>query len=579
MKRRRTGPRKRDRLAWWRAARFGMFIHWGIYSIPAGIWRGKKIPGIGEQIQRFAQIPVRDYEPLAQRFNPTGFDARAWVDLAKAAGMKYLVITAKHHDGFAMFRSEADRFNIVSATPFGRDIVKDLARECRRARIRLCLYYSHRQDWHDPDGGWNQWPGQYDGTGKTVFERYMHKKALPQVRELLTQYGPVGLIWYDTPCDMTPRQSRTFADLVHRLQPDCLVCGRVGNGMGDYEVLGDNAIPIGRKRGHWESPATINHTWGYKSNDRQWKSSKTLIHLLADLASKGVNYLLNVGPTAKGIIPNPSVRRLKEIGAWLRVHGEAIYGTEASPFPDGFEWGGMTRREKTLYLLIARWRRKLVIRGLRTRVREARLLSAGDSLLDFRQNREKALDLDCLEIDLPRRAPDPHCSVVALHLSGAAEVDDLPIQSPGGEIVLGPNRANIHRFRLDNRTTINDRGLTWDWFDDRTSFSWQVKIAEPGEFRASVMAAQWRHEAWVGGHTVELQIGDQKLSCVLTNKHASDAPRAKYDPEFRNVLGSVRIDRPGICDVRLSAGKINSKAAHGLLVGSVELLPQRRTDP
>jgi len=328
-----TPTRKPDPLKWWREARFGMFIHWGLYAIPAGVWKGKDVAGIGEWIMRRAEIPVTEYEQLTEKFNPVQFNAKTWVGIAKKAGMKYIVITAKHHDGFALYDSPCSEYDIVDATPYRKDPMAALARECRKAGIKLCFYYSQWQDWHEPNGANNDW--DFDESAKD-YAKYIRGKVRPQVTELLTQYGPIGLIWFDTPGQITRGQSLSLKRLVHTLQPKALVSGRVGNELGDYGSLGDNQIPGGRVTGDWETPATMNDTWGFKTKDHNWKSVKTLLYLLVDLASKGVNYLLNVGPTKEGIIPKSSVDRLTAIGTWMKVNSEAIYGTGANPYPCEF---------------------------------------------------------------------------------------------------------------------------------------------------------------------------------------------------------------------------------------------------
>ncbi|UUZ94197.1 alpha-L-fucosidase [Paenibacillus sp. P25] len=327
-----------DKMTWWREAKFGLFIHWGLYALPAGIWKGREYPGIGEWIMKRAQIPVEEYERLAQEFNPIRFSAEEWVDLAVEAGMKYIVITAKHHDGFAMFGSACSAFNIVDATPFKRDPMKELAEVCAQRGIKLCFYYSQWQDWHHPDAAGNHW--DYPDQEAKSFERYMQEKGLPQIRELLTQYGPIGLIWYDTPMDITEEQSRAFAGAVRELQPDCLINSRVGHHFHDYVSTGDNMIPANIYPVDWEVPATLNDTWGYKKNDNHWKSAKELVRLLVDINRKGGNYLLNIGPRADGTVPEASVSILREVGRWMRVNGEAIYGTSPCPsFPYELSWG------------------------------------------------------------------------------------------------------------------------------------------------------------------------------------------------------------------------------------------------
>lgn len=361
------------RLNWWREARFGMFIHWGLYAIPAGAWKGERIPGIGEWIMYRARIPVAEYEQLAKQFNPVQFNAAEWVSLAKRAGQKYMVITSKHHDGFCLFKSAVTDYNIVDATPFGRDVLKELADECARQGMRLGFYYSQTQDWHHPDGDGNDW--DYD-PAKKDFARYLENYVKPQVRELLTNYGPVALIWFDTPKGITTEQSRSLLELVHSLQPDCLVSGRLGNALGDYASAGDNKIPGVAVDMDWETPATINDTWGFKSYDHNWKPVSELIQKLVDIVSKGGNYLLNVGPTAEGIIPQPSVERLLGVGEWLQTNGDAVYGTAPGPI-QGLEWCRSTAKGHKVYLHIFDWPTggEILLPGLSGMLRKAYLLA------------------------------------------------------------------------------------------------------------------------------------------------------------------------------------------------------------
>ena len=329
------------RSQWFREAKYGLFIHWGIYTIPAGTWKGQPIPGIGEWIMNRAKIPVSEYEQLALEFNPVKFNADEWAQLAVDAGMKYLTITSKHHDGFALFKSKVSNFNIVDATPFKRDPLKELQVACAKRGIKLCFYYSQAQDWHEKNGAGNTW--DFGPDDKKDFDQYLRDKAVPQVRELLTEYGPIGMMWFDTPRLMTEERANLFTNLVRELQPECLVNGRLG-GKGDYRSTGDNRIPNQVVPGVWEVPATINDTWGYKSYDDKWKPPSEIVFKLVDIVSKGGNYLLNVGPTAEGIIPQPSVDILLKVGRWLKLNGEAVYGTGPSPF--GKEFGTVSATKK-----------------------------------------------------------------------------------------------------------------------------------------------------------------------------------------------------------------------------------------
>ena len=291
--------------------KFGMFIHWGIYSIPAGEWKGEYVRGIGEWIMYRQQIPVKEYEQLAGIFNPVKFDADEWSQLALDAGMKYMVITAKHHDGFAMYHSNVSDYNIVDRTPFKRDPMKELAKSNARRGVKFGFYYSQAQDWHEPNAAGNSWDFPKERDPKP----YVEGKALPQVGELLKNYKDLALIWFDTPELLTREQALSLKQSVKELQPTCLVNNRIGFNLGDYIQMNDNSIPtMVYDWKAWEIPATLNDTWGYKKNDQNWKDAHDLIYKLTDIVSKGGNYLLNVGPTAEGVIPEASQKILRTIG-------------------------------------------------------------------------------------------------------------------------------------------------------------------------------------------------------------------------------------------------------------------------
>jgi alpha-L-fucosidase len=418
-----------ERLDWFRDAKYGLFIHWGLYSIPAGQWNGRSVPGLGEWIMNRAKIPVREYETLASRFNPVKFDADAWVRLAKDAGMKYIVITSKHHDGFAMFGSKASSYNVVDATPFKRDVLKELADACARAGMRLGFYYSQAQDWHEPGGAGNTW--DFGPDDRKDFDRYLRGKAEPQVRELLTRYGPVALIWFDTPRMMTPERAKRFTDIVRDLQPATLIDGRLG-AEGDYVSTGDNVIPPGAQEKPWETPATINHTWGYRSDDHDWKSAGDITFKLVDIVSKGGNYLLNVGPMADGTIPQPSQDVLRTVGRWLKTNGEAIYGAWPSPFGGEFgepsargdkdlrgnplflphdEWRVTAKPGRLYFTLFADPRVPFELPAMKNPVKRAWLLANGNPVKTKEEDGRTFLLIE-------RPLPDPMATVVGVEIEG-----------------------------------------------------------------------------------------------------------------------------------------------------------------
>ena len=314
--------------AWFREAQYGMMAHWGLYSLLAGEYRGKRMAQeyIGEWIQQLFRIPNAEYAKLAAAFNPIFFDAEEWVKTAQDAGMKYIVLTSKHHDGFALFHSKVSKFNVVDATPFGRDVVGELAEACRKHGMKLGLYYSQDLDWHERGGGgftrgktWGKgaayWTNNWDfpGSGRKEFDEYFETKSKPQVREILTQYGDLCLIWFDIGSTLTAEQSNELYGLVRKLQPGCLINSRIGCGKCDYTSANDNQIPKDDRGGMlFESPCTLNDTWGYKAFDQNWKDAETVRRNREHLKSIGANYLLNVGPDHLGRIPAPSVDILRE---------------------------------------------------------------------------------------------------------------------------------------------------------------------------------------------------------------------------------------------------------------------------
>ncbi len=401
------------RLKWYREARFGIFIHWGVYAALAGSWQGK--PSGGEWIMNDAKISVADYKAQARNFTASKYDPRGWAQLFNDAGARYVVITAKHHDGFTLYDSACSDWNAVKASAAGRDLLQPLADAVRARGLKFGLYYSQSQDWVNPGGGKGRTQA-WDDAQKGDFDEYLAKVSVPQVREILQKYQPAYL-FFDTEYQMTPERARPFFDLV-ATYPRLIINNRLGGG-----VLGDNATPEQRiatdpMNRQFEVCMTINGTWGYRANDVRWKSARQLIRNLSDISAKGGNYLLNVGPTAEGVIPQPEVDRLMAMGRWLKTNGEAVYSTEAGPFPPTADWGRTTQRthpdgSTTLYLHVWNWPAdgKILLPAVEAAPRSSRLLANGGAVA------AQMTDAG-LAVTLPGAAPDPDVSVAALEFSG-----------------------------------------------------------------------------------------------------------------------------------------------------------------
>ncbi len=433
---------KDERMAWWREARFGMFIHWGVYSLPAGTWDGRQIGGIGEWIMNRGKIPVADYQRMAKAFNPVKYDPDAWVRMAKDAGMKYIVITSKHHDGFALFETKASKWNVVDATVYGKDLLKPLAEACKKYGIKLGFYYSQAQDWNNPGGsaarkpakeGWanpdsviidaytREHRGHWDpAQEKKTFAQYINDVAVPQVKELLTNYGDLAVLWWDTPTDMTDEAAAKLKSLL-ALQPAIITNDRLKrpNFPGDHKTPEQKIPNLKDLDGtDWETCMTMNGTWGYKSYDHNYKTPETLIRNLVDIASKGGNFLLNVGPTDLGEFPQESIDLLAKMGQWMKVNGESVYGTQASPW-GLFDWGRCTKKETkngtSLYFSVFNWPAdgKLVIPSFNNSVISSKLIANGEKLKSG-VSKDKVLT-----IQLPSSAPDPIASVIRVDIRGS----------------------------------------------------------------------------------------------------------------------------------------------------------------
>jgi alpha-L-fucosidase len=483
-----TAQERDKRIAWWREARFGLFIHWGLYAIPAGEWNGETRHA--EWILTTAQISVKEYEKFAPRFNPVEFNPEDWVKTAKDAGMKYIVITSKHHDGFCLFDSKKTDYDVMDATPFKRDIMRELADECRKQGIKMCWYHSI-MDWYHPDylprRNW-----ETRSTEGADFGRYVdYMKG--QVKELLTNYGEIGVMWFDGEWEHTWTRDIgiDLYNYVRSIAPDVIINNRVGKGRagmaGTYDpqsAPGDfgtpeQEIPATGLGYDWETCMTMNDHWGYNKNDHNWKSDKDLIQKLVDIASKGGNFLLNVGPTAEGLFPQESIDRLKAMGEWMGKNGESIYGTTASQF-EHLEWGRSTTKDHTLYLHVFDWPQngKLLIPGLVSKAKKIYPMADPQTELSCDYQAGTAI------ISLPEKSLDPYVSVFALEFSGKPEVVRSPKISAQSDLfhkdLLVSLSSNLEkteiRYSLDGSQPTKNSPVYQDAIrlDDTTTVKAQV---------------------------------------------------------------------------------------------------------
>ena len=563
-----TKTQRDKRMAWWREAKFGMFIHWGVYAVPAGRYHGKKVRGVGEWIMNKAKIPVAEYKAFAKKFNPVKYDPDAWVKLAKEAGMKYIVITAKHHDGFALYGSKATDWNVVDATPYGKDLLKPLEAACEKHGIKLGFYYSQAQDWNHPGGakaGFKE-GGYWDEAQKGSFDDYIDNIAVPQVRELLTNYD-ISVLWWDTPRWMSEKRAAKLYDLL-KLKPGLITNNRLGGGFKGDLLTPEQHIPATGLGYDWETCMTMNRTWGYKVDDHNWKSVETLVRNLIDIASKGGNFLLNVGPTAQGEIPQPSVERLKAIGKWMKVNGEAIYGTKASPFRK-LPWGRCTRKGNKLYLHVFDWPKNgdLLVPGLRNKAISAKLLANGEKL-------ECERDGENVLVKVPPKPLDPVATVVALEFEGKLDVDPMyPTNADDGSIKLTPNDAYLEQNGFGAKLVLlkeKQHYFIGNWKSGKATLSWDFDNKRAGKY---TVKANIRSKTKTGHLAIALEgkdVATESLDKTQTNEWSQvflgtiEIPKGLHSIRLRRTSGKKR------------KGKKNKGGGTEIMVGDLILTPESK---
>ena len=467
---------------------YAMFIHWGLYSQLGNKVGDKTYYGIGEWIMnpRMAGIPVAEYKKLAKTFNPQKFDAKAIAKLAKNAGMKYIIITAKHHDGFAMYDSKANDFNITKTTPWAKDPMHELAAACRAEGLGFGFYYSHNQDWTFPGGG--RGPKVDENGDPATFDDYFVKKCLPQVEEITSNYGPIELVWFDTPGDMPKKYVQQLVDVVRKNQPNALVSGRAGHGLGDYQSLGDMEVPHKNVKGMWEAVDTTNDSWAYAWYDEYWKTPKEILRRLVACVGRGGTYMLNIGPRGDGSVPERAARALRESGEWIRTYPQVVYATEASPWEHALPWGDITVKGNKLYLSVFEWPTtgKLYLPGLKTKIASAKLLKG-----DASEAIKHEISNGWVVFDLPPVAPENLVSVIEVDLDGVPEVHPIFGLDPDIETEILADFATINGAELSHKRWMEKFG---EWKSVHHIHSWkpggkatfEVDVLKAGDYNVSL---------------------------------------------------------------------------------------------
>lgn len=484
-----------ERGEWFAQDKYSMFIHWGLFSIPAGEWKGKTYYGISEWLMsgRVAGIPKEEYAELAKEFNPTAFDAKAIVQLAVDSGMKNIVITAKHHEGFAMYNSKSSTYDIEDATSFKRDPLKELADACAEAGIGLGFYYSQMQDWYEQGSASIPWSSEKQ---EGNFTEYYERKVVPQVTELLTEYGPIRTVWFDTPGDMTKEQSQKLVDLTRSLQPKAMINSRIGNGVGDFSTLGDHSLSQVNHPGLWETIDTTNNSWGDAWYDKNWKSGTEILHRLISTVGRGGNYMLNIGPRGNGEVPEMAAKGLRRAGKWLAHSGETIYGAKGSPWGRAQSWGDITVKGNKLYLHVFDWPEngQLHLSGLANDITSARVLnSEAPGFIDGLFNEDEGevtfvkQTSGWTNFTLPSHKPDSLVPVIVVELNGEPEVDDTIGIDPSIKTTLNSVFASCNGCTKKEERWMQKFG-DWNYADnllnwkDNGKGEWKVDVANEGDY-------------------------------------------------------------------------------------------------
>lgn len=578
---------RQSRLQRWREARFGMFIHWGLYSSLGNEFHGKPGGTYAEHIQRILKIPIAQYrDEVAAHFDPVKFDADAWVKLAHDAGMRYLVITAKHHDGFAMWPTKVNDYNVVDATPWHHDPMADLKRACDKYGLMFGFYYSHAFDWGTSNGPGNDWDYSNPGGDKQIggsewwktkpefrecARQYVDQKAIPQIRELITMYHP-DMLWFDTPGKLPPEENQRVLDAVRAMDPNILINGRLVWGKGDYDDTCDTPIEFPQHRGDWEAIPTTNRSYGWNPLDTYHKPPSFFIQLLAKASARGGNILMNIGPMGDGAIDPKDIAILQGIGDWFRGNGDSIHGAARTPLAVQ-TWGQSTVKGDMLYLHVFHWPSdgQLVIGGLKSNVRFASILG-DDQAAPLTITRDNSLDVRLR--GLPADAPDAIDSVIAVQCDGPLAADDRRLL----QSTFASEELHVFDAKLSNvssspttRGAIDDFGkpinqpsaplrfgagsalddFVQGWTSLNETVAWPVRLDTAATYDVSI---DYVAEKESDGNEFVVRIGEQALNGVV-----KFTPGSKWAPRTRvESLGEVTLPA-GDCDIVIQGSKINGK--------------------
>tara|TARA_R110001606_G_scaffold399261_1_gene582851 strand:- start:18383 stop:20224 length:1842 start_codon:yes stop_codon:yes gene_type:complete len=557
------------RMQWWQDAKYGMFIHWGLYSSLGGEYKGEMTPRIAEWIQNTMKIPLVEYKRLMKDFTAEKFNADEWVSIAKAAGMKYIVLTSKHHEGFALFDSKVSDYNVMN-TPYGKDVVKELKEACAKQGMRFGLYYSHLMDWEHPHA--------YTGEGKMKrrintldfnadeMDRsiYLKEKSFPQLREILTNYGKIDLIWYDMGAGLNVDEIEEFVDITRELQPEIIISSRIGllpvpktidnNMLFDYITTSDNYFTGDDLSMPWEMPGTTNSSWGYRKDDHEWRGAKLILSSLIASASRNGNYLLNVGPMANGEIPSEPIKNLKIVGNWLHKNGEAIYDTKGSSFPWNYNWGYITEKPQNIYLHILNWpnTNTIELNGLLTNIDHVSLLEKGTKLKHVQKGR-------FLTIDLTGVNKDDLATVLVVHYKDSLlQIDPTISQSLNNTI------------RLDRVSSIYNK--------EEALSTWKFKVETPGNYKIQVISNEkGKHEnpEWRGSQQIgHIEVAGKTIPLELKRDEEKVNPTLFFYKEIRSNVGEIKFPKKGVYELKLNGFEINAeKHTKEFGLNRIELIP------